>query len=107
MRKSVLAVISMVLVLTMMLSLFGAYSFYAADEAEAAQVVLPDSVDLSATEYFPPVGSQGGLGSCATYASIYYQLTYEMNKARGVAATEETTMSPKLIYHLYQEAKKN
>lgn len=104
MRKSVLAVISMVLVLTMMLSLFGAYSFYAADEAEVAQVVLPDSVDLSATEYFPPVGSQGGLGSCATYASIYYQLTYEMNKARGVAATEETTMSPKLIYHLCNAA---
>lgn len=104
MKKSVLMVISMVLTLTMMFSGVGTYSFSAYDGETEPPIMLPDEVDLSATEYFPPVGDQGGLGSCGTYATIYYQLTYEMNKARGVAATEETILSPKLTYHLCSAA---
>lgn len=36
---------------------------------------LPDSVDLSESKYFPPIGNQGGLGSCATFSTAYYQLS--------------------------------
>lgn len=61
---------------------------------------LPDSVDLSETKYFPPIGSQGGLGSCATFSTTYYQLSYEMNKQRDVAATAENTLSPQLLFNL-------
>lgn len=61
---------------------------------------LPYTVDLSTSKYFPPVGNQGGLGSCATFSTTYYQLSYEMNKQRDVAATAENTISPQLVYNL-------
>ena len=61
---------------------------------------LPDSVDLSESKYFPPIGSQGGLGSCATFSTAYYQLLYEMNKQRDVSATAENTLSPQLLFNL-------
>ena len=61
---------------------------------------LPDAVDLSETKYFPPIGSQGGLGSCATFSTTYYQLSYEMNKLKDVAATAENTLSPQLVFNL-------
>ena len=67
---------------------------------ELAPGNLPDSVDLSETKYFPPIGSQGGLGSCATFSTTYYQLSYEMNKQRDVAATAENTLSPQLLFNL-------
>ena len=62
--------------------------------------ILPDSVDLSESKYFPPIGNQGGLGSCATFSTAYYQLSYEMNKQRDVSATAENTLSPQLLFNL-------
>lgn len=61
---------------------------------------LPDSADVSTSKYFPPIGSQGGLGSCATFSTTYYQLSYEMNKLKDVAATAENTLSPQLVFNL-------
>lgn len=37
---------------------------------------LPSSVNLSNDKYFPPIGQQVG-GSCAAWATTYYQFTYE------------------------------
>ena len=37
---------------------------------------LPSSVNLSTSNYFPPIRSQQG-GSCAAWATTYYQFTYE------------------------------
>ena len=61
---------------------------------------LPDSADNSQSKYFPPIGSQGGLGACAAWACAYYQLSYELNRANKTEATPETTMSPKWTYNL-------
>ncbi len=49
---------------------------------------LPSSFDISTNpataSYFPPIGNQGELGSCVSWATTYYQFTYEVNKLRGV-----------------------
>ncbi|MDC7222027.1 MAG: C1 family peptidase [Spirochaetales bacterium] len=46
-------------------------------------VSLPDEVDLSAEEYFPPVGNQGGEGSCAAFSAVYYIHTYMEAREHG------------------------
>ena len=74
------------------------------DKSELAAVggstPLPDSVDLGSSKYFPPIGNQGGLGSCATFSTTYYQLSYEMNRKLDRVATLENTRSPQLVYNL-------
>lgn len=40
------------------------------------RTLLPPAVDNSDTKYFPPIGDQGSLGSCADFAEIYYTYTY-------------------------------
>ena len=70
---------------------------------EAAAAALPSKWDNSTNEnakYLPPVKSQGAFGSCAFWSTVYYQFTYMMNKARGVATTEDNTYSPNFIYNL-------
>ncbi len=62
--------------------------------------VLPKSVDNSNTKYFPEIGNQGSLGTCAFWAGIYYQFTYEMNRARNVEASYETSYSPSFAYNV-------
>lgn len=37
---------------------------------------LPSNVDNSATKYFPEIGNQGGLNSCSSWATTYYNMTY-------------------------------
>ena len=44
--------------------------------AYTALGTLPDSIDLSATRFFPPIGSQGDEGSCAAFSLGYYIHTY-------------------------------
>ena len=68
-----------------------------------AAAALPSKWDNSTNEnakYLPPVKSQGAFGSCAFWSTVYYQFTYMMNKARGVATTEDNTYSPNFIYNL-------
>lgn len=61
---------------------------------------LPTSVDLSTSPCFPPIGNQGGIGSCAAWASTYYQYSYEVNKLNNVTSTENRVIySPKWTYN--------
>lgn len=76
-----------------------AYSRKTTEVATTGSEPLPSSVDLSQTKYFPPVGDQGGLGSCTTFSAVYYQFSYEVNKSRNVEATYENTRSPQVVYN--------
>ena len=58
---------------------------------------LPDSVDNSLLEAFPPIRSQTG-NSCAAFASTYYQLTYMTALARGWDVKDENDNSNKFSY---------
>ncbi|MBE6793528.1 MAG: starch-binding protein [Ruminococcaceae bacterium] len=71
--------------------------------AVGKDLTLPESVDLSQSEYFPPIGNQGGLGSCATFSTAYYQFSYEINRSRDVAATFENTRSPQIVYNVMSD----
>lgn len=64
---------------------------------------LPDEVDNSTNGngvYFPPIRSQGRIGSCVAWATTYYQYTNTINKARGVQTTTANTYSPMWTYNL-------
>lgn len=67
-------------------------------------IVLPASVDNSDSEYFPEIDSQGGLGSCVCWATVYYQFTYTHNRSRQITTTRATTFSPKFIYNMLNGA---
>ena len=63
---------------------------------------LPRIVDNSKERYFPPIGDQRGQGSCASFSTTYYLLTYTLNKARGVTASggdPAVICSPKWTYN--------
>ena len=54
-------------------------------------------------QYLPPVGDQGGLGSCAAWASCYYVKTYQDAQQRGwtdLSSNPAHTMSPCFGYNL-------
>lgn len=70
-----------------------------ADIASTGNATVPSQVDLSTSKYFPPIGDQGGLGSCATFSSVYYQFSYAVNENRDVQATYENTRSPQIVYN--------
>jgi PKD repeat protein/C1A family cysteine protease len=65
--------------------------------------VLPDAVDNSTLKYFPPIRSQGGLGSCGTFSGVYYAMTYMIAQARDWDAkngTDAYRLSPKWGYNM-------
>ncbi len=81
------------------------------------QTALPAAVDLSLSEYFPPIGDQGSQGSCASFAIGYYCKTYQeakehdwnLSEARWTggdddgnvsAAYQSRVMSPAFVYNL-------
>ena len=69
----------------------------------ASATSLPASVDNSASQAFPPIRSQGGIGSCVAWATTYYQLTYETNLVlgRNAASGDNTVIfSPKWTYNM-------
>ncbi len=66
-------------------------------DAKNAVSQLPLSVDNSLSKYFPPIQMQEG-GSCSTFAQVYYQFTYTMNKFRNVPSTIPNSFSPYFIY---------
>ncbi len=45
---------------------------------------LPRRVDLS--EYLPPIGSQGMIGSCSAWSTVYYAKTIQENQEHGWGA---------------------
>lgn len=61
---------------------------------------LPNSVDQSQSEYFPPIKSQGQAGSCASFATTYYQFTFSKNKYLDIATTSSNACSPHYTYNL-------
>lgn len=67
-------------------------------------VGLPAAVDNSTLPAFPPIRSQGGIGSCACWASAYYMGTHMMGLARGLNnkndADNTTKLSPKWCYNM-------
>ncbi len=65
-----------------------------------ADTTLPDAVDNSNTKYFPPIGNQAQINSCVTWATVYYQFTYEVNRMCNTAATENYIASPKFVYNV-------
>lgn len=95
--------INLIKVLSLLLAAFTVFSvFTVAGESSSpltADTVFPDSLDLSETVYFPEIESQGSQGSCACWAQVYYQFTYEMNRSMGVETTAENSFSPTWIYN--------
>ncbi len=64
---------------------------------------LPSSVDNSTLKYFPPIRSQGSLGSCASFAEAYYTMTYMLAKARdwdAKAGGDQYRLSPRWTYNM-------
>ena len=76
----------------------------------------PESLDLSSEKYFPPIGSQGGEGSCTCWAVGYFFKTYvearehdwDLSGASWVgghtgypspSSYQEKIMSPDFLYH--------
>jgi len=60
---------------------------------------LKGSVDLSAQ--MPPVGSQGGMGSCACWASSYYYKAFQEGKEQGWDfGSDAQRISPAFAYNL-------
>lgn len=72
-------------------------------EPLGAPTALPPSVDNSTLKYFPPIRSQGGLGSCAQWSSMYYCFTHMNAFARDLDAKnggDAYRFSPKFTYNM-------
>ena len=64
---------------------------------------LPSYLDNSTLKYFPPIRSQGSLGSCASFASTYYAMTHMYALARNLDAKnggDNYRFSPKWMYNM-------
>lgn len=72
---------------------------YSYDNSYSGTTVL-NSIDLSTTSYFPPIGNQGGYGSCVSWATTYYQFTYEANKLNGITTTSSNAYSPAWMFNM-------
>ncbi|MEE0266119.1 MAG: carbohydrate binding domain-containing protein, partial [Acutalibacteraceae bacterium] len=73
---------------------------YGNSEKDRAVMPLPESCDNSTSKYFPPVNSQGAIGSCVCWAQVYYQYSYTVNQMLNREATYENSFSPKFAYNL-------
>lgn len=64
--------------------------------------ILPVSVDVSANNTFPPIGSQGQSSSCTAWANAYYMMTNNLANVRGWDAKHNSAywISPKWVYNL-------
>ena len=62
---------------------------------------LPSRVDLSVSEFFPEIGNQGGIGSCLSWASTYYQFTYEAHKLNNIVTTNSNAYSPASVSYTH------
>lgn len=74
-----------------------------ASGVEVPAADLPGAVDNSQLAYFPPIRSQGSLGSCASFANTYYLTTYMTALVRGWDAKnggDQYRFSPKWSYNM-------
>ncbi len=75
--------------------------------AVTRSTAVPTKIDLSQTVYFPEIGDQGELNSCASWATTYYQFTYEANKHNAIVTTPENTYSPAWTYNFVNNGGNN
>lgn len=62
---------------------------------------LPSSVDLSKSQYFPPVGDQGYIGSCAAWATTYYQFGFQVASQYSLdVSSTSNRFSPRWVYNI-------
>jgi hypothetical protein len=64
---------------------------------------LPSYVNNSTLPYFPPIRSQGSLGSCAQFSAVHYTLTHMTALGRGWNAKsggDTFRFSPKWTYNM-------
>jgi C1A family cysteine protease len=70
---------------------------------------LPVIVDNSLLRFFPPIRNQGSLGSCASFASTYYQFSYMTAFQRNLdirdTADNTNKYSPKWTYNMVNGGK--
>ncbi|MBR5513211.1 MAG: hypothetical protein IKV85_04395 [Ruminococcus sp.] len=73
------------------------------DDKKNARAVIPSSFDISTNPdtalYFPPIGNQGAINSCAGWSTTYYQFTYEVNRYRNIPTDETNIFSPSWTYN--------
>jgi len=69
---------------------------------------IPSTVDNSATKYFPNIMNQGELNSCNAFATVYYQLSYTVNKELNRdASLLENKFSPTWVYNMINDGLNN
>ena len=68
---------------------------------------LPKTVDLSESDSFPCIRTQGQYKSCTSWATTYYQFGYEVAAMNGWNAKNDPTkqFSPKWTYNIVNEGK--
>lgn len=71
---------------------------------------LGSFVDNSTLPYFPPIRSQGDIGSCASFCATYYQATHMNAMARGWNTKNDNDnsnkFSPKWTFNFINEGEK-
>ncbi|MFC1713453.1 FlgD immunoglobulin-like domain containing protein [Candidatus Poribacteria bacterium] len=69
------------------------------------------SVDNSDMPCFPPIGDQGSLGSCTTFATTYYQLTHMVGRDKGWVQPDspnyDIIFSPRWTFNFQRDSEKN
>ncbi|MBE5936122.1 MAG: hypothetical protein E7262_10155 [Lachnospiraceae bacterium] len=64
--------------------------------------------DNSNNKYFPAIGNQGSVGSCASWAMTYLQATYTLNKARNLDSSDTANVfSPMWTYNMTNQGAHN
>lgn len=81
---------------------------YKSPEGIQTYADLPDSVNLSTSKYFPPIGEQQG-GACVAWAQVYYQFTYEVARLNGWDAKHDNSkiFSPKYVWNYLNNGENN
>ena len=69
---------------------------------------LSKSVDNTKNKYFPKIGNQGAIGSCASWAMTYLQASYTFNKAKNLDGKDtKNVMSPMWTYNMTNQGGNN
>lgn len=87
MKKRISVIVLVLVVVTTMFSTIA--------NAAVSISQLPSVVDNSQLACFPPIESQGGLGSCAFFSTTYYQFTYMTGLVRNWDVKNDTSNTKK------------
>lgn len=111
-KKKIITILSSLVMSTGMLNIIVSADQFNSEVVltsnNASYASLPNSVDLSTSPCFPPIENQGNISSCASYATAYYQYSYEVNKLNNVSSTSERKLySPNWAYSLANGGENN